>query len=73
MKPVWCESPVRMRRGRSSRTRNGGADGVGSPGAGITGTGRRAHRAESWAACTVINSATRISMHPTLTGDSIHD
>ena len=33
------------------------ADGVGSPGAGITGTGKRAHRADSCAACTVTSSA----------------
>ena len=38
----------------------------------MTGTGSRAHIADSCAACTVITSATRISPHPTATGDNAH-
>ena len=40
MNPVWCASLIRTRRGKSARTRDDGADGVGSPGAGMTGSGK---------------------------------
>src|ERR1700754_3275448 len=44
-----------------------GADGVGSPGAGMTGTGRRDHSAENWAACTVTRRASTTSTAPMTT------
>ncbi len=72
MKPVWCASLIRTRRGRSSSTRDDGADGVGSPGAGMTGSGKRAHSADSCGASTVTSNATTSRPAPSVTSGSCH-
>ena len=64
MNPFWWASPTRTRRGRSSSTRNDGADGVGSPGAGMTGSGKRAHNADRCAASMMTSKAATISPQP---------
>src|SRR5271163_262238 len=72
MNPVWCASLIRTRRGRSSSTRDDGADGVGSPGAGMTGSGNRAHSADNCGASTVTSSATTTRPAPSVTNGSCH-
>ena len=72
MNPVWCASLIRTRRGRSASTRDDGADGVGSPGAGMTGSGNRAHSADNCGASTVTSSATTSRPEPRLTNGSCH-
>ena len=68
MKPTWWDWLIRTRRGRSCSTRSGWADGVGSPGAGMFGSGNRASVAESCAACTVTSRPTTISRQPIFVG-----
>ena len=72
MNPVWCASLIRTRRGRSASTRDDGADGVGSPGAGMTGSGNRAHSADNCGASTVTSSATTSRPAPSVTNGSCH-